>query len=351
MPPAAKKPRPFIIPVFLPQEGCPHRCVFCDQKGVTGMSGAPALTPAVLRAEVDKFLPFRGPERGLVEIAFYGGNFMGLARERAEELLEAAARYVEEGRADGIRISTRPDTISPENLDLCRKYPVATIEMGVQSMDNAVLSASNRGHTAECAARAALAVKERNIRLGIHLMVGLPGESPASPAETARAVAELKPDFVRIHPTLVIAGSPLEALWRSGAYEPLGLEEAVARTLAVCEVMEEARITVARMGLFTPQGEAVESILAGPVHPAFGHMVRSAAFHKKAGALLSRENPFGKTIEFCVNPKSVSAFRGLKNANVERLCREFGLSGVRVTSDESLTMSEVALKSSFTTSK
>ncbi|MBI5843141.1 MAG: radical SAM protein [Deltaproteobacteria bacterium] len=340
---ASKKARPFIAPVFLPQEGCPHRCIFCDQKGATGITQAPPLTPSGVREAVEGFLPFCGPDRGKIEIAFYGGNFLGLAPERAEELLAEAARYVSEGRADCIRLSTRPDTISGQSLDLCEKYPVAVIEVGVQSMDDAVLSACNRGHSADCARIAVQKIKARGIGVGVHLMVGLPGETADSLAATARAVAEMAPDFVRIHPTLVVSESPLEKIWRTGGYRTLSLEQAVARTLIVYEVMEGAGIKVARMGLFTPQGQACESILAGPVHPAFGHLVQSESFRKKAAALLAAQNSRGQKPSFGVNPKSVSRFRGMNNDNVRRLCLEFGLLGMDVVPDPALELSELVL--------
>lgn len=340
---ASKKARPFIAPVFLPQEGCPHRCIFCDQLGATGISTAASLTPCGVREAVEEFLPFCGPGRGKIEIAFYGGNFLGLAPERAEELLAEAASYVEDGRADCIRLSTRPDTISRKTLALCEKYPVAVIELGVQSMDDAVLWACNRGHSADCARTAARAVRERGLGLGIHLMVGLPAETPDSLAATARAVVGMEPGFVRIHPTLVIAGSPLEAAWKRGEYHPLSLGQAIRRTLIVYEALEEAGVTVARMGLFTPQGKACDSVLAGPVHPAFGHLVQSESFLKKAEALLSARNAKGGKAAFRVNPASVSRFRGMKNDNVRRLCVNFGLTGVDVLEDPRLGLMEVAL--------
>ncbi len=332
--------KPFIIPVFLPQEGCPHACVFCNQRAATGIRDPSPLEPEGVRAAVEEFSRHRGPGRERAEIAFYGGNFLGLPEERVRALLAAAALCVKEGLADGIRISTRPDTLIPARLDLLSGFPVRCIETGAQSLDDAVLAACGRGHSAADVERAAAEVKARGMALGIHLMAGLPAETRDSAGASARKTAELRPSFVRIHPTLVLLGSGLEALWRRGEYEALSLAEAVFRVRIMYETLAAAQIPVARMGLFSPEPG---SVLAGPEHPAFGHLVMSAVFLEKARALLQSAGVKGGEAAFRVHPRDVSNLRGQANQNLRTLSGDFGLAGVRVIPDPALSPGELAL--------
>ena len=139
--------RPFIIPVFLPHQGCPHRCLFCNQLAITSIKKNLPSTKR-LRSWINEYIKYKGKQRHPVQIAFYGGNFLGLKTDDIMRLLHEAARFVKDGLIDSIRFSTRPDTIDIQRLDVIKQYPVATIELGVQSMDDQVLAAANRGHTA-----------------------------------------------------------------------------------------------------------------------------------------------------------------------------------------------------------
>lgn len=271
---------------FVPHAGCPHRCLFCDQAGISGRASGP--TPDEVRAACEEHLSDRPDRR--YEIAFFGGSFTAIDRRYMTALLEAAAPFVRAGRAAGIRLSTRPDAVDDETLRLLRSFGVTAVELGAQSMDDAVLRANGRGHTAEDVRRASAAVKAAGLELGLQMMVGLYGETDPEEAarQTAYALAALRPDTVRIYPTLVLEGAGLAALWRAGRYQPLTLEQAIAVTAPLLSFFEEQGIRVIRAGLHAEPG--LEScLLAGPWHPAFrdlceGWLLRQAIQYLLASA-------------------------------------------------------------------
>jgi histone acetyltransferase (RNA polymerase elongator complex component) len=333
--------RPFIVPVFLPHAGCPHRCVFCNQGAIT--AGAdPCLGAAAIRERIDAHLRFRSGRRDRAEIAFYGGNFLGLPPERARELLNIGREYVARGQVEGLRFSTRPDTVDRLTTALFREYPVTTVEIGVQSMDDRVLAAARRGHTAAATEHAVALLKSTPARVGVQLMVGLPGEEAGGCLESARRAAALAPDFVRIYPTVVLGGSRLAEWYRQGVYRPLDLTEAVGRVTEVFRVFRRLGIPVVRMGL-QAQTElgATGSVLAGPYHPAFGHMVYAALFQEAAAAALRDAGGAPGDVRLRVNPRSISRMQGLKNANLEALRHRFGLTALRVEADEAIPPDEL----------
>jgi histone acetyltransferase (RNA polymerase elongator complex component) len=328
----AAKAAPLVIPVFLPHAGCPHRCIFCNQSAVTGRAEP---DPAGARREIEEKLAWASPGKApWVEIAFFGGNFLGTEPSVRRTYLEAADFFCQKGLARGIRFSTRPETISPHSLESLKGFDVRTVEIGVQSLDDAVLASCCRGHSAQESKDAAEKVREAGYCLGLQLMAGLPGQSRESALESARQAAALCPDFVRIYPTLVLAQSPLANLWRKGAYKPLSLEEAVEICAGMLAVFVEAGIPVARMGLCEdPALSTPGAVLAGPRHPAFGHLAQCALFLEKARRVLKAAPPPGDTACLLVHPASISRMRGHGNSNVELLKKEFGLKRLEVAPD------------------
>ena len=218
--------RPFIIPIFLPHAGCPHQCVFCNQVSITGAKHE-AAEPDTIRNQIQEFLNYKKENRTPVQIAFFGGNFLGLKFEDIKSWLDLAAEFVSRELVDGIRFSTRPDTIDAARLDALEDYPVSMVELGVQSMDDRVLALAGRGHSAQDTIRAVKALKERRLGIGLQMMVGLPGDSEARSLATARKIADLGPDCTRIYPTVVVANSGLAKLYKNGEFQPLSLEDAV----------------------------------------------------------------------------------------------------------------------------
>jgi histone acetyltransferase (RNA polymerase elongator complex component) len=331
----ANSHKPFIIPIFLPHAGCPHRCVFCDQPSITGVPSK--RPPEDIRDQIEAFLKFKTARRNRVQIAFFGGNFLGMPADKIKRLLVEAAEYVTAGRVNSIRFSTRPDTINSQRLDWIKDFPVKTIELGVQSMDERVLSTTRRGHSATETEKAIQGLKKLNYEIGVQLMVGLPGDTPERSIASALRIVRLKPDFIRIYPTVVLAGSPLATWYRKGKYVPLSLEEAVEQVKNLYLLFKKENIAVIRMGLQASEDlENGARVLAGPYHPAFGHLVYSEVFLDMAIRELESSNSSGQTIALHVHPRSVSKMSGLKNRNIEMLRGNFHFQSVEIVPDDSL---------------
>lgn len=311
--------KPYVIPIFIPHSGCPHRCTFCNQYATTG-SGEGLPDPDKLRATVEHWLQYKSRQRGFTEISFYGGNFLGLEKASIRRLLDEASCWVSAGKVHGIRFSTRPDTIDQDRVSLLAGYPVSTVEIGVQSMDDHVLTLVKRGHTSADSAAAAGMLKKAGYRVGCQIMTGLPGENRKSAMATAEAVANLDPDFVRIYPLVVLAGSVLARQYRAGRFKPLDLDECIRQTADLYSVFEKRRIPVIRIGLQSSKElDAEGSILAGPYHPAMGHMVFSLLMLERACHVLDKAPNLPETVKIRVHPASESKMRGLKNANISTL--------------------------------
>ncbi len=332
--------KPFIIPIFIPHAGCPHRCVFCNQAAITRARQGPPSTKE-LRARVERFLAYRSDQRGETQIAFFGGNFLGLKTKTIQRLLHEAGDFVRRGRVDGIRFSTRPDTIDPERLDLLARRPVSTVELGVQSMDDRVLALADRGHTARDTENAVERLKARGHEIGLQMMIGLPGDDESRALRTARRLVELSPDFVRVYPAVVLEKSRLAQMYKEGIYEPLSLDASVTLVKRIYLLFKKNNIRVIRMGLQASMDlEQGAAILAGPHHPAFGHMVYSEIFFDMVSAAIEKTTPSlpspVEILSIRVNPRDVSKMRGLKNRNLTLLKEKFSIRSIRVLHDASI---------------
>ena len=272
-----------------------------------------------------------------MEVAFYGGNFLGLPASYTRSLLDEAQRYVETGRVESIRFSTRPDTVTNDSLKALAPYAVRVVEVGAQSMDDTVLSASRRGHTAEDTAKAVRLLKACGLAAGLQIMPGLPGDTPESILETGRRAAELQPDFVRIYPAVVLKNTVLEKWFHDGRFKPLSLADAVELSRRLYLLFTASGISVIRMGL-----QATDSLLepgnivAGPFHPAFGHLVHSAVFFDKATRELERQMALSRRLAIKVSPRDVSRMKGLRNHNIKQLIERFDLEQLQILPDSTV---------------
>ncbi|HOK06045.1 MAG TPA: radical SAM protein [Syntrophales bacterium] len=315
-----------ILPIFLPYRGCGNRCIFCNEDLAAGGEGTtPSSVPAILRERLA--LPHGGP----LEVAFYGGNFTGLDPKEQEEVLQAVRPYLEGGLVSSLRVSTRPDHVDPAAARRLARLGVKTVELGAQSLDDEVLVATRRGHTAADVERAVLCLREEGIDVGLHLMMGLPGDDGGAFRRTVEAAVALRPETVRIHPTLVLRDTPLAEAYREGRYRPLGLDEAVVAAKEALLRFRRAGIRVTRLGLhLTDRMREPGAVVAGPAHPAFGALVRAALWLQEAESLLAGKDVASREVVFTVPPPDVSDFRGQRNENLRALQRSFGLSAVRV---------------------
>ncbi|MEN8199376.1 MAG: radical SAM protein [Thermodesulfobacteriota bacterium] len=307
---------PLIIPVFIPHQGCPQHCLFCNQVSISGQSAEQEDDGERTLRIIREWLA-RSRHRRKVQVAFYGGSFTCLPKSRQTRFLAAVQPFIQSGEVDSIRLSTRPDCVDEEVCDFLKDYKVETVELGVQSFDDHVLEASLRGHSREDAVRAARLVKEKGLDLGIQLMVGLPGQGSRSWLKSLGEVVALAPRFVRIYPTLVIAGSGLAAAYRKGHFQPMSMNRAIASCCRAKEIFHREGIRIVRMGL-QPSEELEKELLAGPYHPAFGELVAARLWFRRARRLLA-VCPVEKTVKISISDRDLSAFVGPKRVNMKRL--------------------------------
>ncbi|MBW1615893.1 MAG: radical SAM protein [Deltaproteobacteria bacterium] len=327
---------PFIIPVFIPNMGCPHQCIFCDQSVITNTESN-RITPKKIEETVDNWLLYRKDNNVETQLSFYGGNFLGLAENLLLSLLNKAEGLVSAKKIDSIRFSTRPDTVTPEILKFLKKYSVKTIEIGAQSMDDEVLKHSGRGHNAADSIEAGSLIKNNNFELGLQMMTGLPKDTKEKSLHTAKKIAELKPDFVRIYPCIVLKGSPLETLLKKGLYKPQTLQESVDVVKPAYLMFKEKNIRVIRMGLQASEELKPDSkMAAGPYHPAYGHLVLSAVYFDIASDIIKEKRFNNKEINIVINPRDISIVLGIKKENIIKLKNRFDLKGISIIQDNSI---------------
>ena len=293
---------------FIPHLGCPYQCVYCNQREITGEADNPSFEE--VSAKCEAFLPSDGSR---TEIAFFGGSFTAIPRDQMIGYLRAAFPFVEQRRAEGIRLSTRPDAIDGEVLDLLRQYGVTSVELGAQSMDDRILLRNGRGHDSASVRAAAQMIREHGFSLGLQMMVGLYGaDDPMRDAqETAEAFVGMRPDTVRIYPTLVVDRTPLAALFREGKYHPLSVEEAVTIISGILPVFRSNGISVIRVGLHAEESLRRE-VLAGPFHPAFGELCESRIFREE----IERTANGADHITVRCAPRLESQVRGQNRENI-----------------------------------
>lgn len=296
------KSRNVIIPIFIPQEGCPHKCVFCNQETISGEENRVNAKDVV--NIIEEYLPTIDKKTSTVEVSFFGGTFTGIPIEKQKELLSVAKDYKDKGLIDKIRMSTRPDYIDRKILEHLKEYDVDIIELGVQSLDEDVLKKSGRGHTVEDVYEASRLIKEYGITLGHQMMLGLPGDTFEKDIETTKRIVEMKPSLCRIYPSLVIKDTPMEKMLNMGIYKPYTLQEAIDICKVVYKMLIDNDIEVIRVGLQTTNEINYDGdIVDGPFHPAFRELVEGSIYCD----IIKSEYEKGKgNIEIRINEKDIS---------------------------------------------
>ncbi|MGN1195648.1 MAG: radical SAM protein [Acutalibacteraceae bacterium] len=326
------------VALFVPDEGCPHRCSFCNQKTISGKTEKPTASDVIKAAETalsGKYDCKKG------EIAFFGGSFTAIERGYMLSLLEAAKPFVQNGSFNGIRISTRPDCIDEEILLLLKEYCVTAIEIGCQSMSDRVLKMNERGHTAKDIENAAGLIKKSGFELGVQMMTGLYGDDDETAIETAKKLIALKPDTARIYPTVVLEGTKLCELYKSGEYKAQTLEEAVSLCAVLSRLFNENSIPVIRLGLHSG-GNVTDGYVAGAYHPAFRQLVNSRIYLDMLFERLHSQDITKGEITVTVAPRYISDLVGQNRSNIKTL-NENGFS-VKIKTDESLKQYQIKLQ-------
>ncbi len=301
------------ISLFVTHMGCPHQCSFCNQKTISG--SVKALTPDDVSATLHK-ASRDGLNPETTEIAFFGGSFTAIEREYMLSLLESAKPFLDKGLFNGIRISTRPDAINEEILRILKDYGVTAIELGAQSTDEDVLSLNRRGHTRADIFNASRLIKENGFSLGLQMMTGLLGDTDEKSLKTAEDIISIKPDTVRIYPTITLEGTYLGELYKKGEYTPQTLENAVSLCARLLKMFYDESINIIRLGLHSG-GNVEDGYLAGPYHAAFGELCQGEVYLDEAKLLL--ENLPKGEFTLLVNPKEISKMTGQKKKNITAL--------------------------------
>ena len=324
------KTKYYTIPIFIPQLACPFQCIFCNQKKISGHNETP--NEEEIYSIINSHLKTFKRENSIINIGFFGGNFTGIPIELQEKYLSIASEYLVSEKIHGIRLSTRPDYINEEVLELLKRYSVTTIELGAQSLDDDVLRKSRRGHSAEDIILASELIKANGFSLGLQMMIGLPGDTLDKSILTAQKIIELGADNTRIYPTLVINGTKLEQLYHEGKYSPLSMNEAVDWVKEILTIFENQEINVLRIGLHPTQGFLTgDEIVAGPFHTSLKELVLTQIWKE---LFVHKLNKTGNNILLKVSPEQINFAVGYKSTN--RILLEEKFSSVKFVPDTSL---------------
>ncbi len=313
------------IPVFIPHSGCPHCCVFCNQWRVTGLFEK--ITSDSVHKIIERYLSAAAETIGKVEIAFFGGSFTAIPQIEQIEYLKAVKPYIENGVIEAVRISTRPDYIDRNILEVLKLYNVKTIELGVQSFSDRVLTASGRGHNSQHVIDAVSLLKEYGFRVGIQLMPGLPADDYETSIQSAVKAVELFPDDVRIYPAVVLKDTEMEVLYNENKFVPLTIEEAVDRCSVMYGMFIEKGINVIRMGLH-PMDLSGGAVVAGPYHEALGFLIKSRyrrGIFEKVVKDAAGNNPESGVLSIMLPDKMKEEYIGMRKENILYLKEKYKL--------------------------
>ena len=305
----------YNIPIFIPELACPNRCIYCNQRHISGQ--LQAVKPEEIKQIIEQHLAtFIRPSE--VELAFFGGSFTGIDEKDMLTYLQIVQPYIEQGEIKSIRISTRPDYINEKILDILQQYNVKDIELGAQSLNEEVLAFAKRGHTVRDVENASQLIKSYGFSLGLQMMIGLPLDSVEKSKETAKKILKLGAESTRIYPTLVINNTDLADLYRQNKYKALSLEEAVDWTAEIYKIFSQTSIKILRVGLH-PSEALINGteLLAGPFHVSFKELVLTKIWQEKFEKLPINT----KTI--LVNPKEINYAIGYNSKNKQLLQKKF----------------------------
>lgn len=314
----------------MPEIACPQICTFCDQRQISGQSVFPDKNEIIEKIE-SHLASYTRSDRE-VEIAFFGGTFTGLPLNIQENYLSLANNYLMNGLIHGIRISTRPDYINVENLQLLKQYGVTTIELGAQSLDDVVLIRCERGHTVMQVEEAANLIQQFGFNLGLQMMIGLPDDSYDKSIATAKKIIALGAKETRIYPCLVIKNTKLAQEFEMGIFKPLDLENAVSLSADLWLLFEKAGVKVIRLGLHRSEELNEGAMIAGPYHISFKEKVLSYIW--KNILLSGIAELHSESIHIQVHPKEMNFAVGYMAGNKAMLMKRF--QKVRFSGDDRL---------------
>ncbi len=322
-----------ILPIFIPHLGCPFACVFCDQNKITNTN---FIDYAKIKKNVIDFVEYnKSIEK---EIAFFGGTFTGLDTVHQERFFQIVRPFLDS--KTHIRISTRPDKISKEILINLRKNGVKTIELGIQSFSDSVLTASSRGYLSEIAIENCKLVKDFGFNLGIQIMPGLPKFNQETLELTLQKIIDISPKFIRIYPAVVLADTELATMFREGKYKPLSLEKAIDISCKISVLMQENNIDIIKIGLHSDIDS--KDIVAGPYHESFGELVRAKILYDK----IIKQYRIPQTLN--ISKTDISLFKGFSAKMLNDLKKQLDLDKIPIIISDSINKNEFILNTNKT---
>ncbi|MGQ9706595.1 MAG: elongator complex protein 3 [bacterium] len=328
------KDKILTIPIFFPNLCCQHKCVFCNIRKAFEVDDIPSPQDVnIILKDICESVSSN------IEVGLYGGTFTGLPASEMKAYLKSVIEGCGE-KLFHIRVSTRPDYINDDILKLIKEHRVNIIEIGVQTFDDDILKTINRGHTESDVYNAVSLIKKYGFKVGIQLMFGLPCETFISFKNTIEKTIELRPDLVRIHPTLVLKGSELEQWYTDGRFKPLSLDEALEWGLYAYMKFTDVNIKVHRIGLSS--GPVIDkSVVAGPYSPAFGEMVLSRYRRLMLERKITKMKGV-KRVEVNVPARLLSQYIGHSRENIKYFYDKYGID-VIISPDNNLENEEISV--------
>ena len=327
-----KKKKHLIVPVFISHEGCPYRCSFCNQTKITGNEKKTDKKnlKEILRTHLEALNSENLSEKR--ELAFFGGSFTGIPLERQKYLLSAVQPWILSGEIQSIRVSTHALFIDDIKLSLLRKNHVETVELGIQSTDDEVLKLAGRECPYDVIKSAVDKIHAMKFRLGLQLMPGLPSDDEQKFQKSVDNVISLKPEFVRIYPTLVIRNTGLFDMYQQGTYTPWNLERMIDAVKEAVVKFEQAGIKVIRVGLH-PDPSLMKNYVAGPFHPSFRYLVDSRIVRERMIKMIRSLKQVPLSVTFRVPARRVSLYIGHKKENLSIIKNIFSLDSISLQQD------------------
>lgn len=312
-----------IIPIFVPHLGCPHDCIFCNQRKITNFKDS--LNKEEISKTIEKYISYFKNKDIPIQIAFYGGSFTALSKDLMIEYLKIAKKYIDLKFVTSVRLSTRPDCIDDDILDILNFYNVKTIELGIQSLNQKVLDLNERGHNVDCVYKAIEIIRKYNIELGLQMMTGLFGDSFKSSINTAFNIANIKPDFVRVYPTLIIKDTKLEELYYTKKYFPMTIKESIELCKFIYIIFEYYNIPIIRLGLQSSENISKDKdVVDGPYHPSFREFVESSIYFDMFKYYINKFK-IKKSLHFKCSNLEISKILGNKKFNINLMKEKFNL--------------------------
>ncbi|AYD40038.1 radical SAM protein [Clostridium fermenticellae] len=326
----------YIIPIFVPHEGCPHNCVFCNQNTITASAqNVQNVDAKFTRNIIEEYLKTMNHDESTIEVSFFGGTFTAIDINKQNELLEVAKYYKDGGYIDYIHLSTRPDYIDDDILKNLKKYSVDVIELGVQSLDDEVLKKSGRGHSAKDVRIASELIRQYGFCLGHQMMLGLPGDSFEKDIESIKMSIAMKPDIYRIYPALVIKDTPMEKMYNQNIYKPYELYEAVNICRVLYIMLLASNINVIRIGLQpTTEINVGGELIAGPFHPAFRELVEGRIYNECLYSKIAASN--SDDVIVYINSRDISKLYADKKKFFNDTMKQIKTKNVKIIQDDSV---------------